>query len=48
MTYREIVDDELLERAVFLLSEGFPIPIDLHADLLERGYDVHAIERQIQ
>lgn len=31
--------------AIVLLKRGDPVPIDLHARLIEAGYDVETMER---
>jgi len=35
---------QLLDKAIGIWKQGFPIPVDLAALLLAKGYDVTALE----
>ncbi len=41
-----MITDETLEVAIIILRGGMMLPLDLAADLFDRGYDVTAIERK--
>lgn len=38
--------DRTLERAIKILHSGQPLPLDLASILMERGYDIHELERK--